>query len=63
MATVTIRRLDDEVLDALKRQARIQGRSLEAELREILMTAATREMTPADKWDLFERIAEGREAA
>lgn len=63
MATVTIRRLDDEVLDALKRQARIQGRSLEAELREILMAAAARQMTPADKWALFERIADGRAAA
>lgn len=63
MATVTIRRLDGEVLEALKRRARIQGRSLEAELREILMAAAAREMSPADKWGLFERIARGREAA
>ncbi|WP_416898743.1 MAG: FitA-like ribbon-helix-helix domain-containing protein [Minwuia sp.] len=63
MATVTIRRLDDQVMAQLKRRARLQGRSLEAELREILMAAAAQDMTPADKWALFERLADGRAAA
>lgn len=57
MATVTIRKLDETVLARLKRRARIQGRSLEAELREILTAMAAREMTPEEKWALFERIA------
>ncbi len=63
MATVTIRRLDDEVLDALKRQARIQGRSLEAELREIPDGRGHTQHDPGGQVGLFERIAEGREAA
>lgn len=36
MATLTIRRLDDEVYDALKARAHDNGRSLEAEVRDIL---------------------------
>ncbi|ANK82715.1 MAG: hypothetical protein TEF_19370 [Rhizobiales bacterium NRL2] len=57
MATVTIRKLDEAVIVRLKRRARIQGRSLEAELREILTAMAAREMTPEEKWALFERLA------
>jgi plasmid stability protein len=40
MATLTIRRLDDEVYEALKLRAQRNRRSLEAEAREIL-TART----------------------
>lgn len=36
MASVTIRDLDNEVVKELKRQAKANNRSLEAELREIL---------------------------
>ena len=36
MATLTIRRLDDEVYDRLRERARANRRSLEAEAREIL---------------------------
>jgi plasmid stability protein len=36
MATLTIRRLPDEVYESLKERARSNGRSLEAEAREIL---------------------------
>lgn len=36
MATLTIRRLDDQIYDALRERARANGRSLEAEVREIL---------------------------
>ncbi|WP_417519828.1 FitA-like ribbon-helix-helix domain-containing protein [Minwuia sp.] len=57
MATVTVRKLDDQVLDRLKRRARQQGRSLEAELREIMMAAVARDMTPDEKWQLLERVA------
>jgi plasmid stability protein len=36
MATLTIRRLDNEVYDRLRERARTNRRSLEAEAREIL---------------------------
>ena len=36
MGNVTIRNLDDRVIDALKAQARANQRSLEAELRYVL---------------------------
>lgn len=44
MAQVLIRQLDDAVVESLKRRARGNGRSLEAELRAILSEAA------ADPW-------------
>lgn len=40
MATLTIRNLDDEVVNILKERARTHGRSLEAELRELLSVSA-----------------------
>lgn len=40
MASVTIRNLDDTTVSALKQRARDHHRSLEAELREILESAA-----------------------
>ncbi|TMJ11172.1 MAG: Arc family DNA-binding protein [Alphaproteobacteria bacterium] len=40
MATLTIRRLPEEVYDSLKERARNNGRSLEAEAREILAERA-----------------------
>jgi plasmid stability protein len=36
MATLTIRRLPDEVYENLRQRARLNGRSLEAEARDIL---------------------------
>lgn len=36
MATVTVRNLPEEVVDRIKRSAAVQGRSMEAELRELL---------------------------
>ena len=42
MANVTIRNLDDEVVEELKRQAKAHRRSLEAELREILSNETLR---------------------
>lgn len=41
MPQILVRNLESEVIDALKRQARANGRSLEAEVREILRRAAT----------------------
>ena len=40
MATLTIRKLDDEVYARLRNRARINRRSLEAEAREILSERA-----------------------
>ena len=40
MATLTIRRLDDEVYERLRERARSNDRSLEAEVREILSEKA-----------------------
>jgi len=42
MATVTIRRLDDDVVRKLKAQAEANHRSLEAELRELLSNEVRR---------------------
>ena len=39
MASVTIRNLDDSIVEELKQQAKSHNRSLEAELREILSGA------------------------
>lgn len=41
MATVTVRGLDDEVRDRLRVRAARNGRSMEAEAREILRAAVT----------------------
>lgn len=50
MATITIRNLKDEVRDALRVQAARNGRSLEAETREILERAVTiRNMDDVEK--------------
>lgn len=56
MANVTVRNLDNKVVEALKERARANNRSLEGELRQILTDAAR----PAGRVDLrvlAERIA------
>lgn len=42
MSTITVRGLDSEIVRALKVRAARQGRSMEAEVRDILSTAAKR---------------------
>lgn len=44
MATLTIRKLDEEVYERLRDQARANNRSLEAEARTILEAAAPRKV-------------------
>jgi plasmid stability protein len=56
MANVTIRNLDDAVVDKLKARAKAHNRSLEAELREIL-AAAAQPAAAVDLRALAERIA------
>jgi plasmid stability protein len=36
MGTLTVRKLDDRIIDRLKARARTRGRSLESELRDLL---------------------------
>ena len=40
MGTITVRRLDKDIIARLKARARIRGRSLEAEMRDILSHAS-----------------------
>ncbi|HEX3945689.1 MAG TPA: hypothetical protein VHW69_16550 [Rhizomicrobium sp.] len=56
MASITIRNLDDEVKHRLRRQAAENGRSLEAEVREILSRSANVPELPQTGLDLFRGI-------
>ena len=75
MAQIIVRNLDDSVVERLKNRARINGRSLEAEVRLILEQSAKVGMTTAHsmamemRWklkgrkfpDVVELIRENRE--
>lgn len=50
MAAISVRDLDDGVRERLRVRAARNGRSMEAEIREILTTAVTE---PAPRADLF----------
>lgn len=54
MATVTIRNLDEKVVEALKAQAKANGRSLQAELHHLLTEAVAKR----DKRQAFVKEAE-----
>lgn len=56
MANLTIRKLDDGVVEILKDRAKAHNRSLEAEVRHILSEAA-RPQASVDLRALAERIA------
>ena len=56
MATLTIRNLDDKVVEKLKERARDNERSLEAEVRALLSQAAERP-SPRKLRQLAEKIA------
>jgi len=53
MATVTIRNLDEHIVETLKAQAKANGRSLQAELHQLLTEAAA----SRDKRQVFIREA------
>ena len=77
MASVTVRNLDDDVVAALKQRAKANNRSLEAELRVVLVRAVRgydaeeflaladriRAMTPKDRpqTDSVELLREDRQ--
>ncbi len=56
MANLTIRNLDDKVVERRKKKAKDNGRSLEAELRELLKQAANRK-SPKELLAIADRIA------
>lgn len=56
MANLTIRNLDDDVVERLKKRARDNERSLEAEVRTILKNVAGR-LTGKEARALAERIS------
>jgi plasmid stability protein len=54
MASIIVRKLDDKVKQQLRQQAAEHGRSLEAEVREILSDSVCHSMRPGD--NLFDSI-------
>ena len=56
MADLTIRDLDEGIIEALKRRAKANDRSLEAEIREVL-TQTARPSASSNLRALAERIA------
>ncbi|MCZ6607527.1 MAG: ribbon-helix-helix protein, CopG family [Alphaproteobacteria bacterium] len=56
MANLSIRNLDDKVVERLKKKAKDNGRSLEAELRELLKQAANRK-SPEELLAIADRIS------
>jgi antitoxin FitA len=47
MAQILVRNVEERVKSSLQRRAKRHGRSMEAEVREIIQTAALAEETPA----------------
>lgn len=59
MAAVSIRKLDDEVKERLRRRAAAHGRSMESEIRAILVEAVTEpDEQPGMLFTLMERFVE-----
>ncbi len=56
MANLSIRNLDDKVVERLKKKAKDNGRSQEAELRELLKQAANRK-SPEELLAIADRIS------
>ncbi len=55
MAQVVVRQLEEDLKERLKRRAKRHGRSVEAEIREILRNAVSESLAPVTK--LGSRIA------
>ncbi len=58
MGNLTIRNLDDDVIKALKTQAKTNQRSLEAEIRYVLTQRADRRSRLADFRERIRQIAD-----
>lgn len=59
MATVTIRNLSDDVVDALKERARRNSRSMEAEVRDVLTRLAQNDASGIEA-ELAQRVPRAR---
>jgi plasmid stability protein len=59
MATLLVRRLDDDLVRRLKERAAVHGRSAEAEHRAILEAALRPKLTGRQLWD---KLAQGEKA-
>jgi plasmid stability protein len=57
MANLTIRNVDDEVVDALKARAKAHNRSLEAEIRQLLVDQVRPRWRGAELLAIADRIA------
>jgi antitoxin FitA len=57
MAQILVRDLDQETVDRLKERARLNRRSLEAEVRAILETAARRRLSVEEFFKIADEIA------
>jgi plasmid stability protein len=57
MGQLLIRNVDDETIAQVKARAAANGRSMEAELREMIRAGLTQK-TLADRWDEFRRLAD-----
>jgi plasmid stability protein len=55
MASLIVRRLDDDLVRRLKERARAHGRSAEAEHRAILETALRPHLTGREVWEQLSR--------
>ena len=60
MATLTVRNLDEEIVRRLRIRAAEQGRSAEAEHRELLRTFLIGDEQPSARKQAAERLAEFR---
>ena len=56
MSTITVRSLDEDVVRRLKLRAAASGRSMEAEVREILVSAVARPSLGQAWLDLADRV-------
>ena len=56
MGQILVRKLEDEVIDDLKSKAKSHGRSLEAEVRQILRDVTERPVDSAKRMEIIEKI-------
>lgn len=58
MATITLRNVDDAVVEQLRKRAEANARSLEVEAEEVLAHAVLPLRKPGSKWETVRHIAE-----
>ncbi len=63
MGQLIVRSLEDEVIEALKKRARANGRSAESEHREILRDALNAPQSNESFWDCLRSMPDGGDDA